>query len=140
MSYDISLVDPVTKETLELDAPHQIKGGTYALGGTREAWLNVTWNYSDWYRMDGVFQKVDGESRGIRSIYGKTGAESIPILKAAIAALESCDKDISEERRRECEECDATGYWMPTRENAIKPLYSLLAFAQMRPDGVCEGD
>ncbi len=32
MSYDISLVDPVTKETLELDAPHQIRGGTYALG------------------------------------------------------------------------------------------------------------
>jgi len=140
MSYDISLIDPVTKETLKLDAPHQIKGATYALGGTREAWLNVTGNYSDWYCMDGVFPNVDDGIRGICSIYGKTGAESIPILKAAITALEGCSKDISEERRRECEECGATGYWMPTRENAIKPLYSLLAFAQMRPDGIWDGD
>ncbi len=140
MSYDISLVDPVTKETLELDAPHQIRGGIYTPGGTRKAWLNVTWNYADWYHMDGVFQEVDGESRGIRSVYGKTGTESIPILKAAIAALENCNKDISEEERREHEKCGSTGYWMPTRENAIKPLYSLLAFAQMRPDGVWKGD
>lgn len=30
MSYDISLTDPVTGETLELDAPHHMRGGTYA--------------------------------------------------------------------------------------------------------------
>ena len=29
MSYDISLVDPVTKETLIMDSPHQMRGGTY---------------------------------------------------------------------------------------------------------------
>ena len=140
MSYDISLTDPTTKETLELDAPHQIKGGIYALGGTREASLNVTYNYADWYYMDGVFPKTDGESEGIRSIYGKSGAESIPILKAAIAALENCNKEISEEKRQECEKNGATGYWMPTRENAVRPLYGLLAFAQMRPDGIWVGD
>lgn len=28
---------------------------------------------------------------------------------------------------------------MPTKENAIKPLYSLLVFAQMRPDGAWAG-
>ena len=27
MSYDISLVDPITKETLIMDAPHQMRGG-----------------------------------------------------------------------------------------------------------------
>ena len=31
-------------------------------------------------------------------------------------------------------------YWLPTRTNAIRPLYQLLALAQMRPDGVWEGD
>lgn len=135
MSYDITLKDPVTKKTLELDSPHQIKGGTYAIGGTQEAWLSITYNYSRWYYKDEVFP-----SQGIRTIYGMSGAESIPVLKAAISALENSTDEISDEERRECEEQGATGYWMPTKGNAIKPLYSLLAFAQMRPDGVWEGD
>ncbi len=140
MGYDITLKDPVTKDILTMDAPHQIKGGTYAIGGTKEAWLKVTYNYSRWYYKDGVFPNENGESQGIRTIYGMSGAESIPVLGAAISALENSNDDISDEERRECEEQGATGYWMPTRENAIKPLYSLLAFAQMRPDGVWDGD
>jgi hypothetical protein len=140
MGYDITLRDPVTKEVLELDTPHQIKGGTYAVGGTTELWLKITYNYSRWYYKDEVFPSEDGKSQGIRTIYGMSGAESIPVLKAAISALENSTEDISEEERKEHEEQGATGYWMPTRVNAIKPLYSLLAFAQMRPDGVWEGD
>lgn len=46
MSYDIRLTDRVTGETLEATAPHQIRGGTYAVGGTTELWLNVTYNYA----------------------------------------------------------------------------------------------
>ncbi len=140
MSYDITLNDPVTKETIELDAPHQIKGGTYAINGTSEAWLNVTYNYARWYYKDGVFPGKDGESQGIRTIYGMSGAESIPVLRGAIAALENSTDEISDEERKQYEEQEVTGYWMPTRENAIKPLYSLVAFAQMRPDGVWDGD
>lgn len=140
MSYGISLVDPVTKETLEMDSPHQMKGGTFALGGTTEMWLNVTYNYARWYYKDGVFPSKDGESQGIRTIYGMSGAESIPILKNAIRTLEDLSEEISDDERKECEKQGATGYWLPTRTNAIKPLYSLLAFAQMRPDGVWDGD
>lgn len=140
MSYDVSLVDPVTKETLHTDTPHQMRGGTYALGGTSEMWLNITYNYSRWYYKDGVFPTKDGENRGLRSIYGMSGTESIPVLKNAIMVLESLTEDISNEERKDSEEHGTTGYWMPTRTNAIKPLYSLLAFAQMRPDGVWDGD
>lgn len=138
MSYDISLVDPVTKETLLLDAPHQIKGGTYAIGGTREAELNITYNYARWYRMEGVFP--EREWSGIRSIYGMAGAESIPVLKNAIAVLKNSDQELSDEEQAEYEKQGVTGYWMPTKVNAMKPLRSLLAFAQMRPDGVWNGD
>lgn len=138
MSYDISLVDPVTKETLELDAPHQIKGGTYAIGGTNEAELNITYNYARWYRMEGVFPKR--EQGGVRSIYGMTGAESIPVLKQAIAALENSDQELTAKEQAEYERKGTTGYWMPTKANAIRPLYGLLAFAQMRPDGIWDGD
>ena len=49
MSYDISLRDPVTGQTLQLDAPHHMRGGTYQVGGTTDAHLNVTWNYARHY-------------------------------------------------------------------------------------------
>lgn len=36
MSYDISLCDPVTNETLEVDDTHFVAGGTRPIGGTKE--------------------------------------------------------------------------------------------------------
>lgn len=121
MSYDISLCDPVTHETLKADSAHFISGGMRAIGGTRELWLNVTWNYADFYYRKDVF----GEN-GIRFIYGKTGAESIPMLENAIAALS--------------DDVDDSDYWHATEGNAKRALYGLLAFAKMRPDGVWDGD
>lgn len=135
MSYDISLVDPVTKETLIMDSPHQMRGGTYAIGGTDEMWLSVTYNYGRWYRKDYAFGK-----NGIHSINGLSGAESISVLKNAIAGLEESKEELPEEEINQCLEQGVSGYWMPTRENAIRPLYQLLAMAQMRPDGVWESD
>lgn len=134
MSYDISLRDPVTKAVLELDEPHQMKGGTYALGGTKLAMLNVTYNYARHFeRVFGgeqptsAFDMIFGGTRqsGIRSIYGKTGAESIPLLDAAIAKLgDDVDPD----------------YWKPTEGNAKTALFHLRALATLRPDGVWDGD
>ena len=140
MSYDISLRDPVRKETIHFDTPHQIRGGTYAVGGTSEAWLNITYNYSRWYYKEGVFPDNGEDYRGIRSIYGLSGADSIPILENAIKALEVMDEDLTEEEIRNYEEHNIKGYWLPTRENAIKPLYQLLAMAKMRPDAEWDGD
>ena len=42
MSYDIELVDPITKEVITIDSPHFMGGGTYQLGGSKELWLNIT--------------------------------------------------------------------------------------------------
>ena len=105
MSYDIRLVDPVTKEPLHTKVNHDMRGGMYALGGTTELWLNITWNYAHYY-----YESTDGDPRfahdeisayyadgttgpvkteyGIRGIYGKTGAESIPMLKDMIDRIE----------------------------------------------------
>lgn len=135
MSYDISLRDPVTTETIRFENPHFMRGGTYAMYGTTEAWLNVTYNYAPWYYRAEVFGKD-----GIRAIYGLAGAESIPVLRKAIAGMESLNEDLFEDERQECLAHDVSGYWLPTKENAIKPLYQLLAMAQMRPDGVWDGD
>ena len=118
MSYDIDMVDPVTKQVIELDEPHQMKGGTYAVGGTREASLNVTYNYSAHY------YRVLGE-KGIRTIYGMTGADAIPVLEKAADALKD---DVHED------------YWEPTEGNAKRALKQLIALAKLRPDGIFEGD
>lgn len=93
MSYDIRLIDPVTKERVYVDEPHFMTGGTYAAGGTKELWLNITYNYSHYY-----YEAAEGDERflyidpydaerrsvacngGIRGIYGKTGWESLPML------------------------------------------------------------
>lgn len=120
MSYDICLCDPVSGEVLEVETPHHIIGGTYKVGGTTELTLNVTYNYSEFYYRSDVLGEL-----GIRAIYGMTGAESIPVLKRAMAALKNdVDRD----------------YWKRTEGNAKQALAGLLAFAQMRPDGVWDGD
>lgn len=118
MSYDIYLKDPVTRDVIEVDTPHQMAGGTYALGGTKELWLNVTYNYAN------HFYNTMGE-KGIRTIYGMSGAESIPILENAINQLgDDVDPD----------------YWKSTEGNAKRALLQLLAMAKIRPDGIWDGD
>lgn len=118
MSYDISLVDSVSKEVLHLDSPHQMKGGTYALGGTTECSLNMTYNYVNHLR------RVLGDE-GIRTIYGKSGAESLPLLRQAVAQLkDDVDPD----------------YWAATEGNVKQALNQLIALATLRPDGVWIGD
>lgn len=115
---DIRLCDPVTHEALQTDVPHDMRGGTYAMGGTTGLWLNVTYNYGRHY------YRVLGDE-GIRTIYGMTGAESIPVLEAAAAKLSD---EVSDD------------YWEATEGNAKRPLLQLAAMARIRPDGVWDGD
>ena len=118
MGYYITLTDPVSRQTLHLDHPHLMRGSTYALGGATEASLNVTYNYGKHlYRILG--------DEGIRCIYGKSGAESLPTLDAAISQLSD---DVSD------------NYWDATEGNTKRALVQLRALASMRPDGVWEGD
>lgn len=158
MSYDIHLVDPVSKETLQLPCEHAMIGGTYAADydpktgrftpkPISEAHINITYNYGKYY-----YEATDGDPRfahdevtayytdgstgptktayGIRGLYGKTGAESIPMIKYII--------DFISKKYPSLETSD--DYWEPTPGNAVRPLYQLLAMAQLRPDGVWDGD
>lgn len=121
MSYDIYLEDAVGV-SLEMPEPH-FEGGTRPLGGTRECWLNVTYNYSKFYY--DLFPPAHGDERGIRTIYGMTGAESIPILEGVIAKL---GDDVS------------SNYWEPTEGNAKKALLTRREFARAHPTGIWQGD
>jgi len=117
MSYDISLVDE-NGETIQLDEAHQLKGGTYAVGGTAEAWLNITYNYTSY------FHDVFGDG-GIRTLYGKTGEEAIPLLGQAIDRLGVMrDED----------------YWAATPGNAGAALLNLRTLCEACPQGIIQGD
>ena len=105
MSYSIRLCDPVTKEPLDLPFGHIMIGGTYAAEydastghfnpkPIQEAWLSITYNYAHYY-----FEAAEGDSRfeiqdgdaidngGIRGIYMKSGAESVPMLQDLIQRI-----------------------------------------------------
>lgn len=121
MSWYFDLCDPVTKKVLETEEKHMIHGGTYCVGGTTEMTLNVTFNYSDIIN-EKMKELGIGDKHGYAYyLNGKTGAETIEPLKKTIASL----KDDADE-----------DYWKATEGNAKRALCGLLAFAQLRPDGV----
>jgi len=69
--------------------------------------LNITYNYAPHFR------RVFGDN-GIRSIYGLTAAESVPVLKRA---SEQLGTDVSDD------------YWQSTEGNARAALDSLIEIA-----------
>ena len=121
MSWDFDLCDPVTKKVLETEQKHEIKGGTYCVGGTTEMALNVTYNYSDIINKKMKELGIGDKHEYAYYLNDKTGAETIEPLKKIIASLKD---DVDED------------YWKATEGNAKRALCGLLAFAQMRPDGV----
>ena len=195
MSYDIYLTERVSGETIKLPIKHMMTGGTYQAdydertktfspAAIQDAWLNITYNYSRYY-----YEAAEGDDRfygvedwndegyhncGIRGIYGKTGLDSIPMLRDLASRIESKYKQdgewittkrkmtvfrdmegkerhpletlgneteyTKEEFEEEVNEGIDSDYWKSTAGNAIKPLYQLLVFAELRPDGVWDGD
>jgi len=118
MSYDIRLVDD-KGETIYLPESHALRGGTYALGGTTEAWLNVTYNYSQFFHA-----ALDAE-KGIRWLYGRRARDCVAALEKAIAVLGTTTDD---------------DYWRATPGNAGAALNNLLTLARLCPDGIFQGD
>jgi hypothetical protein len=120
VSYDIKMYEPHNRnQVIKFNKPHHFRGGTYAMGGTNEAWINITYNYADFYH-----DTIDKE-KGIRWLYGKTGEEVLPILQQAIKKLGLEPSD---------------NYWKATAGNAGDALLALKTFCVLRPDGIFDGD
>jgi hypothetical protein len=71
MSFNIHLSDPSTKQVLRAKTIHYCRGGSARIGGKN--WV--------------AFSKAFGSETALRTLYGKSGAESLPILEAAITSL-----------------------------------------------------
>jgi hypothetical protein len=107
MSYWIYLLD-ANEQTCELSMPHT-EGGTYQVGGTTLAELNVTYNYCDKFNFKGLHQRV--------------AQDTIPELKEAVQRLaEGPD--------------DSDDYWKETDGNVMRACGCLLSFAEQHPEGV----
>ena len=125
MSWDVSLLHPITREVVDCGVNHGMTGGTFAIEIDEDGnympvssllELNVTYNYSPHY------YRVLDTDLGLRWLHDKTASETIPKLKEAISLLgEDVDPD----------------YWKPTEGNARKALEHLLAFAEKAPDAIC---
>lgn len=105
MSYDIDLVNRKTRETVSMNRPQFIRGGTVpavldeATGRLVQttqcdASINITYNYSSYFygatEGDKRFAHKDSDGEveyGIRGLYGKSALESIPMLKDMIARI-----------------------------------------------------
>lgn len=161
MSYDIYLTERVSGETIKLPIKHAMIGGTFRADynpetkaftptAIEEAWLNITYNYSRYYyeatenddRFFGEKDYGDGGycNLGIRGLYGKTGLESIAMLNDMISRIESKYKKDGEWITTNICEGPNEDYWTSTAANALKPLYQLKVFAELRPDGIWNGD
>ena len=119
MSYDIDITDPKTGEIILFDQAHDLHGGTYQVGGTHKAWINITYNYAPFY-----YKHID-RLKGIRALYGKTGFEVAQLLVPAIAKLGT-------ER--------SSDYWEATPGNAGAALADLMQLCLKAPDGIVVGD
>ena len=95
------------------------EGGTYEIGGTTDASLNVTYNYAKFFR-----DTID-EDEGIRWIVNKTGEECISKLHSAIRELGTVQDD---------------NYWKATEGNAGHALSILMLWAKQYPNAVFRGD
>lgn len=113
MSYDIDIVNRKTKKVIELDAPHNITGGTFVIGGTTELSFNITFNYSQ--HIDKVLEG------GIEGLDGKLVEETIPLIEKAILRMRNND--------------ETKNYWDGTEGNARKALVNLLKLAKLGRDG-----
>ena len=107
MSYWVSLYNE-TGQIVEVE-PFE-EGGTYVLGGSDEAELNITYNYTKCYAPFG-FHLTDLDN--------KMASETIPKLEELVEKLGTEQDD---------------DYWKPTNGNAGFALSILLKWAKQYPE------
>ena len=102
------------------------EGGTYVMGGSTDAELNVTWNYGP--RFVEAWDKEDFENRVVKlgwhgtlhaMLHERVASETVPLLEQAIATL-STDTD--------------SDYWKATSGNAGHALSVLCQWAKEHPE------
>jgi hypothetical protein len=113
MGWDLSLHNG--DQLCYVEVPHNLKGGTYVVGGTRELWMQVTHNYNT-FLAEALRDSLD-------CLQGKTVKETLPLLETAVQVLsQKYDNPMPSEK-----------YWDATAGNALKALQDLVDLAKLAP-------
>ncbi|GAH37846.1 unnamed protein product [marine sediment metagenome] len=88
-------------------------GGTYPIGGTDEAELNITYNYSEFY-----YRYLDKEN-GLKWLHQRKAKDCIERLENAVGVLGTKQYE---------------DYWSSTKGNAGYALNILLSWARKYPE------
>lgn len=115
MSYDVSL----ERDGRPVEVQQHSEGGTYVIGGTNSAELNITYNYSPYF-----YEHLD-KDKGLRWLYGRKAKDCITRLEQAVKALGTKQSH---------------DYWEKTAGNAGYALNILLGWAKQHPDAMFDGD
>ena len=115
MGWDVYLKNAKTKETVKV--PLHQEGSTFAVNGSEEAKVAMTFTYSAFF-----YEHIDKDT-GLEWLNGKTGLEVAPKLATAICKLGQT--------------ADAN-YWKSTPGNAGKALNVLLKWACLHPKAIFE--
>lgn len=100
------------RQKVRLKEKHNIAGGTYAVGGTYEPWLHITFNYSK------DFCKFLG-GNGINDFQNKSVRETLPKLIEAVSKMHGEPDD---------------NYWKATEGNARAALVKMIQLASLSPE------
>jgi len=111
MSYDVYLTD---ESGGYVSVPEFEDGGTYAVGGTDIATLNITYNYCE-------YLAPLGDGMGLEWLDGKVAQDTINPLQDLVNRLGTV------------QDCD---YWAATPGNVGHALSVLLSWARQHPDAV----
>lgn len=112
MSWDISLLDATNTP---VDVERHEEGGTYVMGDTPTAELNITYNYSSHY-----YRALNAEE-GLRWLNDKRAGDVLPQIETAVGLL-GTEQD--------------KNYWKATEGNAGHALAILARWARQYPDAV----
>ena len=107
MSFDVSVIDHTTDEPRKFPVTHHKKGGTYRLGGSYLAELNVAYNYSHFY--------IEALGHSFRELDGQRVRDSMLKMRQAVSKLGTKKHD---------------NYWKATRGNAGAALNDLVEICE----------
>ena len=108
MSYNIYVEDK-QGNIVQLEEPHHFKGGTYAVNGTINAHLNITYNYSQFYR--------EIWENGLRGLNELELVEAVKEIEEGLEYLGTTEQ--------------SDDYWESTKGNAGHALFQLLQICRL---------
>lgn len=91
--------------------PRHQEGGVVVVGGSCEAHISITYNYSPIYRGMAAFS--------LRDLNGKRAGETVSILESVVKCVGTAN--------------DSDDYWEPTPGNAGRAAAVLLEWAKLHP-------